>query len=101
MPSKQYAAITVIGNKIERPVTGLMILAMLSIKLIPKIGMMNNNPPIVGVPILVKCVCGPSTRICLPILKRLSRMMNGPPQMTTNKNVIMPSERAKVTSLIR
>ena len=45
-------------------------------------GRMIITPPMVGVPILVKWLFGPSTRMSLPILKWRRTRSSGPPQMT-------------------
>jgi len=61
---------------------------------------MNITPPMVGVPILLKWLSGPSTRIILPILKVLRMRMSGDPQITDKRNPNPLSASASEVSFI-
>ena len=71
-------------------------LAAFNSTVISTTGMMIITPPMVGVPILMKCLSGSSTRICLPILKWRRIRSSGPPQMT----VIMKTNPARLMARV-
>jgi hypothetical protein len=49
-----------------------------------------SSPPIVGVPALARCVCGPSCRITWPIWNaRRRRIRNGPRTRLRNNAVTL------------
>ena len=61
-------------------------------------GRMNMNPPMVGVPVLVMWLSGPSMRMTFPTLKWRKNRINGLPHMTVIINPIMLNASAKDVS---
>ena len=56
-----------------------------------------SAPPIVGVPALIKCVCGPSSRTDWPILYSVSlRIIRGPMTNEITSAVIVASTERSV-----
>jgi hypothetical protein len=88
------------GSKTERPRTSTPISETeFSMTVINVTGKINMTPPMVGVPILVMCLPGSSTRISLPILKCRRARINGPPQMTAIIKPRVLSARARGVSM--
>jgi hypothetical protein len=50
---------------------------------------MMSTPPIVGVPRLAMCVCGPSSRIICPTFRRRSARMTRPPKTSEIKSAVI------------
>jgi hypothetical protein len=47
-----------------------------------------STPPIVGVPALLLCACGPSSRMYWPIESRRSRSITQGPSTSTRKSAV-------------
>ena len=54
-----------------------------------------SAPPIVGVPALVRCVCGPSSRTDWPIFIRDSQPIIRGPTMNEMKSAVMHASTAR------
>ena len=89
-PRMAEAMSTPIGSSIDsRP-------AVLKTRVIRTTDTAIITPPIVGVPVLTKCVSGPSTRTCLAALRMRRKVTIGRPMMsvTTNARPASASETA-------
>ena len=84
-PSRVKTTIVPMGKITERPriVIPNKVLAF-SNTVMSKTGITIITPPMVGVPSLVKCRSGPSTRIALPTLKYRKTRSKGGPQITVS-----------------
>jgi hypothetical protein len=59
------------------------------------------TPPIVGVPVLIMWLCGPSTRICLPIFFSRRKRTQYPPLINVSRKAVAASNRARDMSCTR
>src|SRR5438445_2042427 len=60
-----------------------------------------STPPIVGVPCLVRCASGPSSRMCWPNSFRRRNSMNFGPTMIDTTIAITPAARTRITGVSR
>ena len=56
---------------------------------------MISTPPMVGVPLLPRCVCGPSVRTTWPTLSIRSREMMAGPNQNATRNAVTTAPAAR------